>query len=295
MHEIAALRNGICLSIEYKTSLTQYLWKCDNINHPPFSANHNNVSSKNSWCPKCWHEVRAKNQIGKPGISWTEKRKLEFSEYAKGHGFGKWMEGKKASEDARANMSKSLLKKYASGERIVSDNQKRLISLANSGENNGMFGVRHTNEVKIRISEAAKSMWKSKDFRNKKLLYYRSDQGRKNSQKGAWAAQQSVKYKNTKPEREMEDILLKLGIKFKKQFLINNINHSYIADFYLPEFNCVIEVDGLYWHNYPHGNERDHFRTQEMIDVGFNVLRFWENNFEIDNVRNSLTSVALFN
>ena len=39
--------------------------------------------------------------------------------------------------------------------------------------------------------------------------------------------------------------------------------------------NLVIECDGNYWHNYPIGREIDIIRTQELIDAGFKVLRFW--------------------
>ncbi len=40
--------------------------------------------------------------------------------------------------------------------------------------------------------------------------------------------------------------------------------------------NLVIECDGNYWHKYPVGLEKDHIRTEELIEKGFKVLRLWE-------------------
>jgi len=103
---------------------------------------------------------------------------------------------------------------------------------------------------------------------------------------------------NTKPEIEMKKCLIELGINevklndwklqkskhngqniFIHQYPVENIEHCYCADFYLPLYNLVLEVDGRYRHNYPDGLKIDLERTQEMEDVGYRVLRFWEDEF----------------
>ena len=49
---------------------------------------------------------------------------------------------------------------------------------------------------------------------------------------------------NTKPELEFKAILEKLEIEYEQQFRIQNKYY----DFYLPDYNALIEVDGIYWH-----------------------------------------------
>jgi len=45
-------------------------------------------------------------------------------------------------------------------------------------------------------------------------------------------------------------------------------------------YNIVLEVDGKYHHNFPNGREIDSIRTEEMEEVGYRVLRFWEGEFD---------------
>ena len=49
--------------------------------------------------------------------------------------------------------------------------------------------------------------------------------------------------------------------------------------------NLVIECDGNYWHKYPSGVEKDNIRTKELIEKGFKVLRLWESEIKIMNLR----------
>jgi len=93
---------------------------------------------------------------------------------------------------------------------------------------------------------------------------------------------------NTKPEKEMKKVLDELKVEYEFQFPVWNIKHCYVADFYLPLYNTIIEVDGKWFHNYPDGREIDHVRTQELKSVGYGVLRFWENEFDLSKVQGSL-------
>ncbi|MEK7767429.1 MAG: DUF559 domain-containing protein, partial [bacterium] len=47
----------------------------------------------------------------------------------------------------------------------------------------------------------------------------------------------------------------------------------YVADFYVPSYNQVIEVDGEYWHGKPEVKARDTRRDVELIALGYNVVR----------------------
>jgi very-short-patch-repair endonuclease len=89
---------------------------------------------------------------------------------------------------------------------------------------------------------------------------------------------------NTKPEKEMKRCLNELGIKYEFQYPVEDIKHCYKADFYLPLYNIILEVDGIWSHNYPDGTELDNIRINELEDAGYRVLRFWENEFDAKSV-----------
>jgi len=93
---------------------------------------------------------------------------------------------------------------------------------------------------------------------------------------------------DTKPEIEMKRCLNELGISYEFQFPVWEIEHRYVADFYLPLYNLIIEVDGKGWHNYPDGKEIDRIRMKELEEKGYRVLRFWENEFDSNKVRGEI-------
>jgi very-short-patch-repair endonuclease len=88
-----------------------------------------------------------------------------------------------------------------------------------------------------------------------------------------------VPKKDSKPELLMQKILRKLNIDFIKHKPIN-IKHNYQCDLFVPKYNLIIEIDGIYWHNYPYGRKIDKIRTNELISAGYKVLRFWEGMFD---------------
>lgn len=69
------------------------------------------------------------------------------------------------------------------------------------------------------------------------------------------------------------------GVKFRRQFPLG----KYISDFYSPEFKLAIEADGGQ-HYDEKGKRRDELRTEELSQLGIEILRFsdWEilNNIE---------------
>ena len=58
-----------------------------------------------------------------------------------------------------------------------------------------------------------------------------------------------------------------------KQFYRQKIIGEYIADFYCPKLQLVIEVDGGQ-HYTEEGKEKDRQRDKQMTEVGVRVLRF---------------------
>lgn len=89
---------------------------------------------------------------------------------------------------------------------------------------------------------------------------------------------------DTKIEVKVQNFLKTLEIDFfTHQYM--KIDHGYLCDVFIPSMNLVIECDGDYWHKYPTGMEIDHIRTRELIEKGFKVLRLWENEIKVMNVK----------
>ncbi len=86
-------------------------------------------------------------------------------------------------------------------------------------------------------------------------------------------------YKETKPERELEQRLQEVGLNYEKQKRVGNM----LVDFYLPQQNLVIEVDGCWWHSCPKctpqgGPYADTFleRAVRLNALGYDAIRIWE-------------------
>ncbi|MBC8428385.1 hypothetical protein H8D04_00735 [bacterium] len=115
-------------------------------------------------------------------------------------------------------------------------------------------------------------------------------------------ARQLSGYNNTKPEKMVKKILKNEKVKYVSQYNIILNDGSFIfVDFYLPDTNVVLEVDGDYWHcnpiiydeNYVHeasgktANEiwkEDNVRTKRIKSLGYNVKRIWESDISKENV-----------
>jgi G:T-mismatch repair DNA endonuclease (very short patch repair protein) len=100
-------------------------------------------------------------------------------------------------------------------------------------------------------------------------------------------------YKISKPEQIFLDALIKLEINFKHQFYIARSSY----DFFLKDYNLIVEINGLYWHChellFPDENmfhtvkkftakqirEYDLQKQQKPLEFGFKVMVIWENEY----------------
>ena len=149
-----------------------------------------------------------------------------------------------------------------------------------AGKNNPMYGRKHSENT-------SKKMKKSASIRNNENIgrYNRTKNHRDNlSRKIINRIKEGrlVKTSNTKPELLMKDLLDKLNIPYKQQFLIQFKNKNakmfrHLYDFHIPNTNILIEVDGDYWHSKPEIQERDIICNQVAESKGFDVYRFSEN------------------
>ena len=86
----------------------------------------------------------------------------------------------------------------------------------------------------------------------------------------------------SKPERELAKILDDMNINYMQQVRVENK----CFDFFIPDRNLLIEVDGRYWHNLPDNKENDEYKNKLAKSKGYKLLRFWED--EIENVRKKI-------
>ena len=105
----------------------------------------------------------------------------------------------------------------------------------------------------------------------------------------------SKKKQNTKPERELKNILKELNVKFEQPYKYK----GYYFDFYLSELDILIEVDGNYWHgkglNWEELNEtqknsrkNDVKKDKICLESQQSLIRLWEDEINLNIVKDKL-------
>lgn len=178
----------------------------------------------------------------------TEETKKKISETRKAQG-NPWRYGIPLSEEHKRNIG------LANKGRIRSEEENHKISLANTGK-------RFTEEHKKKIGAANKGKRRTEEHKQK----YREARLKQVFPKG-----------DTLIEKAIQKELTKRGIFFQKQI---SLIGKYQADILIN--NLVVECDGDYWHNYPDGLEKDRVRDKDLIEAGYQVLRFWGNEIKSD-------------
>jgi len=88
----------------------------------------------------------------------------------------------------------------------------------------------------------------------------------------------NVVYKGTSIEKAIESELIKLGINYESQARIGR----YLCDFYINDWNLVVECDGDYWHSLPENIQRDKKKDNWMKENGYNIIRLKESEIRKD-------------
>ena len=207
----------------------------------------------------------------------TGEHRLHLSQSCRGR--VAWNKGVPCSEEQKKCISETLQGHIPWNKGIpMSEEQKGKLRLAMIGQKRPK-----SEEQRGKLRESLLVLWKQPDFRTRMCTPERTVLKRK----GALNSMLALKNKwfhNTKPEMKMSTILDDLGIQYIHPYPVWGIEHCYPADFYLPDYNLILEVDGKHWHNYPDGLEIDHIRTQELVDKKFKVMRFWENEFNKEQI-----------
>lgn len=127
--------------------------------------------------------------------------------------------------------------------------QKRKISLSEKGKI-------VSDETRKKISENTMKAMQSEEIREK-------------CRKGAANAFKTG-FRKTSIEVKVEEQLEEYGIKYIQQKPINN--NKFVLDFYLPEYQLVVECNGDYWHSLPHKIERDKKLEEYVLSKGKDIL-----------------------
>jgi len=185
------------------------------------------------------------------------------------------MLGKHLSKESRKKISESNKGKK------LSEETKRKIKEARARQI-------ITEETKKKISNSLKGHEVSKETRKNMKghsgVYIRDEETKQKIRKAR--KKQVFPIRDTSIEIKIQNFLNELNINFlKHQYM--EIEHGYQCDILVPSMNLVIECDGDWWHGnrniFPRLNEmqlkqieEDKIRTQELIESGFKILRFWE-------------------
>lgn len=95
-----------------------------------------------------------------------------------------------------------------------------------------------------------------------------------------WARQHNIetKYHNTSAEEsEVEEFLTSLGINFQKND--RTVLGGKEIDFYLPEHQLAIELNGVYWHSELAGKTSNQYhinKTKECLTKGIRLFHVWD-------------------
>ena len=162
--------------------------------------------------------------------------------------------GQKRTIETRKNISKSLL-----------GNKRRI-------------GTKHTSESKLKMRLA-------KLGKPGPMKGHKASAETRRKQSIAQIHSKKRKYKDTKIELAIEKELIQREIKYDRNIGIEKIAN---VDFYLSEYNTIIQCDGCFWHGCPIHNptwherrERDSTQDKQLLSKGYTVYRFWEHDIKV--------------
>jgi very-short-patch-repair endonuclease len=218
-----------------------------------------------------------------------------FVDYVRGHAarinnnWGHNKEVLKKSHETQKKMHASGdLKIWNKGLTIndprVKDNIDKVMSNSERGINisKKLKGIPKSEEHKTKIQEASELRWSNPDEREKQShrLIER-------------LIKNNYKNKKTKLENTFQSFLEKLGLIEKEDFIYQKQVSSALFDFYLHDYNLLIEVDGNFHHCNPNSIHKiptfpiqiktvgnDYRKNLIAEEKGFKLLRFWESDIK---------------
>lgn len=219
----------------------------------------------------------------------SEETKLKISQSLKGRPSP--IKGRNFSEEHRKKISEAIKQKWTDPEY-----REKLIE-AKRGERNSLFGKKHSEKAKYKMSEIKKGKRRSsetcqkisrtlkgkkpsEDIRRKlseaqKIRWAKLSSEERRQQNKTWhlaGLKASQEASPSSLEIAIARILDALKINYEPQKPIG----WYVVDFYIPEHSLIIECDGNYWHGLPNIKAKDKQRDKWLFRHGYKVLRLGE-------------------
>lgn len=102
----------------------------------------------------------------------------------------------------------------------------------------------------------------------------------------------------TTQEQQFAEYCTTNNIEFVEQY--RKVGNAHPYDFFLPEYNTIVEIDGTYWHTKPEQKEKDEIQTEQALEKGYNVMRIdtdqlKKNNNNFDLWYNEIKKMERFN
>jgi len=126
-------------------------------------------------------------------------------------------------------------------------------------------------ETREKISKNIKEQWRNKTSKEKKYTI-------------APMIKAALSMHMSSLEISIKNELDLLGINYVQQKEV----HGYYADFYLPESNLLIEVDGCYWHGCDicgfkgrNNKQKEANREKRLLHSGYDLIRIKEHDIEM--------------
>lgn len=211
-----------------------------------------------------YYEISRRNRNEKISDS-LKGRKITWSTYDR--------TGIPHSEETKILISQKIKQNYI-------DDPSLKDKVRHVGKQNHMYGKHHSEETRKKISETLKKRY-SNDLNLKEML-------RLNGAKSML----SQNRKRPKTELEVQKFLYSKGIEFQDNYIIK----YYEYDFFVPQYNILIEVQGDYWHANPeiysekklllHQKEkriRDIQKRTFAENMGFQLIEIWEKDIKNGN------------
>ncbi len=102
--------------------------------------------------------------------------------------------------------------------------------------------------------------------------------------------------KTSKEERIFGNFILPFFTDLVVQYRMDKYFHNY--DFYIPEFNLLVEYDGVYWHSMKKNQKKDKKHEIEAKRKGYNITRItdvaWKAFLKVNKIDKDLL-LKLFN
>lgn len=102
--------------------------------------------------------------------------------------------------------------------------------------------------------------------------------------------------KMSKEEKNFGVFLIPFFPDIEPQYQIPKYYHNY--DFYIPEFNLLVEYDGVYWHSKRKNQIKDRKHEVEAKKRGFNITRVtdveWKQFLKVNKITRDML-IKLFN